>query len=144
MGLVYDAIGGIITALAPLLVANGGDVVTIERGIRTWDEVDLAERPYIGVETIGDKAGNHVNRVYDVDMDVKIVAHVTGGDPDTRSEELDAMRDAIKGELGLDPTLDGLITAILYTGSIGDQADPIQRQHGTIELTFRAEFQERI
>lgn len=147
----YAIVGNVVSVLQTIDPANTPagsprpyrtDVQLVERGIRTFEEVGVNERPYIGVAAISGDYDNELNGLYDVKLLLKLVAHVSGNNQDARASALDAIENDIKAALHVDPTRGGLATWTKVRRVISDEADPVNRTHGTLEMDVLVDYED--
>lgn len=141
---IVTTLAGINTATTPAGSSRTyrTTVVTSEHGIRTFEEVGAGERPYCGVAAFDNTYEDEINGIYTNSLLVKIGAHVTGGTPLARATALDALEDDIKAALHVDATRGGLATWTKIRRARTDEADPLQRVHGTLEMDVLVEYEQ--
>lgn len=141
----FDIVANIVTTLAAINTPTYRTTTpTVERGIRTWDEVNERQRPYIGVAPDGEEPyRNEVNGVYDVTLRVAIAMHVDGSDETTRATNLDALIDDIIGALSADQTRGGSAISTLIRSVTTDEGDPARVPHGTAVMRVEVNYQRR-
>lgn len=128
-----DILARIATASADITTGNGYNVsvVTVERLIKTWNEVHEGQKPWVGVVCNGEEyewqPGGYARTI----MDLSLICHVA---KDTQANMRIAcdnlLDDLIVRFMKNDPGLNGTATSIVLLRSDTDEED----EHGGFTL----------
>lgn len=116
------------TALEGITVAGGykSTVKKVERvrSAKAWEEVQVADRPYIGI-IAGDEVyrSEHVGPYYLVDFEITLACYVTASTGDGLSTALNDLLDDIINRVSVDRTRGGVASDTWVTRTRTDEAD---------------------
>jgi hypothetical protein len=136
------ALADLVEALEGISTEDGykTTVATVARVYKTWDDVQGAARPFIGVLPVGNPVTyepmRHIRQV----ANVNLYCHVSGATPEARAAALENLLDDIVRAIGEDHTRGGNAIDTRIVEYVTDEGDPDAPGGGSMEVRLEIPF----
>ena len=137
-----DILAAILGGLQGITLANGYsmDVVTVEKVLKSWEDVPDSKKPWIGFAPDVERYEYQPTHRIRCFLDLRLIAHVSEKTVDERYEALENLSDDVIRALRQSVIRSGCADSITLTELQTDEADPLAFGAGSFTMLFRLSY----